>query len=369
MKALILAALLAVAPLSAAAAEETRSRVDVVFCIDRSGSMQDVIETAKQKVWSIVTEIAKGKPTPVLRIGLIGYGSADRDIKFFALTDDLDKVYQNLVTFKVDMGGDEWVGWAVQQATDRMEWATDKNALKIIFMVGNETALQGREAVQYPMTVPEAIRKDITVNAVYAGRPSGEEERTWREVAKLADGVYTQIDLSGGAITIETPMDKKIMELNTKLNGTYLPFGKQGVTYQANQTAQDENSRLNGGSSNLAQRAMAKSWSGYNCAGWDLVDASKGKEFKLEDVKKEDLPKEMQELTLEARRELIAKRGQERDALQKEITRLGVDRQKFIDAEIKAKNLTQDSAFDEAVRRTIREQAGRKGFTFEGSPK
>jgi VWA domain-containing protein len=365
MTSLILAAVLAMAD----PGEDAKSRVDVVFCIDRSGSMQGVIETAKQKVWSIVSEIAKSKPTPILRIGLIGYGSADKDIKFFPLTDDLDQAYGNLVTFKVDMGGDEWVGWAVQQATERMEWSSEKSALKIIFMVGNETAMQGSEAVLYPKTVPEAIKKDITVNAIYAGKPSLEEERTWREVAKLADGVYTQIDLSGGAITIETPMDKQIMELNTKLNGTYLPFGKRGSVGQANQSTQDGNSFQNGGSSNGAQRALAKSWSGYNCAEWDLVDAVKGKDFKLEDVKKEDLPKDMQEMTLEARKALIATKGQERDALQKEINRIGVERQKFIDAEIKAKNLTQDSAFDEAVRRTIRDQAGRKGFKFEESSK
>src|SRR6476646_5323174 len=182
MKSLILLIILA-AP--AAALEETRSRVDVVFAIDRSGSMDGVIETAKQKVWAIVTEIAKSKPTPVLRIGLIGYGSADQDIKFFPLTEDLDKAYENLVTFKVDMGGDEWVGWAVKQATERMEWTPGKDALKIIFMVGNETAMQGSDAVRYPKTVPEAIKKDITANAIYAGKPSREEEQTWREVAKL----------------------------------------------------------------------------------------------------------------------------------------------------------------------------------------
>src|SRR5436190_7416820 len=153
MRSLILAATLAIAAAPAAAREETKPRVDVVFCIDRSGSMEGVIETAKQKVWSIVSEIAKSKPTPILRIGLIGYGTADQDIKFFPLTDDLDKAYESLVTFKVDMGGDEWVGWAVKQATERMEWAPEKDALKIIFMVGNETAMQGSEAVLYPKTV------------------------------------------------------------------------------------------------------------------------------------------------------------------------------------------------------------------------
>ena len=48
-----------------AAEEEERGHVDVVFCVDRSGSMSAVIQTAKQKVWSIVNEVAKsmaGRP-------------------------------------------------------------------------------------------------------------------------------------------------------------------------------------------------------------------------------------------------------------------------------------------------------------------
>ena len=53
-------------------------RIDVVFCIDCSGSMGGVIDTAKQKVWEIVNEIAKAKPVPVLRIGLLGYGLSER---------------------------------------------------------------------------------------------------------------------------------------------------------------------------------------------------------------------------------------------------------------------------------------------------
>ena len=51
-----------------AAPPQDRPHIDVVFCIDCSGSMGPVIETAKQKVWSIVNQIAKAKPAPELRI-------------------------------------------------------------------------------------------------------------------------------------------------------------------------------------------------------------------------------------------------------------------------------------------------------------
>ncbi|MEK7867119.1 MAG: vWA domain-containing protein [Planctomycetota bacterium] len=363
MKKLFAVLALTIAPL-AALADHERAAVDVVFCIDRSGSMSGVIQTAKEKVWAIVNDIARIRPTPVLRIGLIGYGSADTEFKSFPLTDDLDAVYGNLMTFQTDMGGDEWVGAVVGKATNEMGWSTDKDALRIIFVVGNETAMQGTPDNMYTVTVPRAIAKDIVVNAIYCGGPGPDEERTWREVAKLADGAYTVIDESGGAITIETPMDQELAELNGKLNGTYLPFGAAGAEGQANQVMQDANSHANGAASNMAQRAMAKSWDGYNCARWDLVDACAQEGFKLEEVKDEALPEEMRKMSTDERRAHIAAKKSERDALMKRINELGRSRQDFIDAKVKAEGLTQDKAFDEAVRKAVREQAARRGMAF-----
>src|SRR5258708_3541683 len=78
MRSKILASLLCVFCAAAFADESARPAVssekphiDVVFCLDCSGSMGPVIETAKQKVWSIVNEIARAKPSPILRIGLL----------------------------------------------------------------------------------------------------------------------------------------------------------------------------------------------------------------------------------------------------------------------------------------------------------
>ena len=101
---------------------DDRPHIDVVFCVDCSGSMGPVIETAKQKVWAIVNQTAKAKPSPVLRIGLIGYGNATGPFRFLQLTDDLDEVYKFLNTFDDRLGGDEFVGLAVHRATDDMKW-------------------------------------------------------------------------------------------------------------------------------------------------------------------------------------------------------------------------------------------------------
>src|SRR5438874_4936633 len=88
-----------------------KPRIDIVFCIDCSGSMRPVIETSKQKVWAIVNEIAKARPSPVLRIGLLGYGNALQPLRFTQLTEDLDAVYKDLMTYTDDAAlGQEFVG-------------------------------------------------------------------------------------------------------------------------------------------------------------------------------------------------------------------------------------------------------------------
>ena len=367
MRTVIAAVVLTLAALPAVAAneDEQRGRIDVVFCIDRSGSMSQVIETAKQKVWSIVNQVATAKPTPILRIGLIGYGSADRDIKLFPLSDDLDSVHENLMTFKTDMGGSEWVGWAIHKATEDMGWIDDKKALKIIYMVGNETALQGNNDVLYTRTAPKAIADGIMVNAIYCGNPKANEESTWREVASLADGSYSKIDLSGGAVTIQTPMDKKLMELNQELNGTYLFYGARGRKSREKQLAQDRNASAVGGAPSAASRVEAKAGKLYRNESWDLVDASKKKDFKLEEVDKETLPEELKNKSPEERKAYVEEKSKEREAIQKQIKELAKKRSAYIVGEMKKRNLNQDNSFDEAVRRTIRAQAEKKGFSFE----
>src|SRR6516165_795386 len=94
-----LSAALAAAALLAAAApgraddkpKAERPRVEVVFCLDTTGSMGGLIQGAKDKIWSISNQIAGGKPAPDLKIGLVAYRDrGDAYItKVIDLTDDL----------------------------------------------------------------------------------------------------------------------------------------------------------------------------------------------------------------------------------------------------------------------------------------
>ncbi len=341
--------------------------VDVVFCIDRSGSMSGVIETAKKKVWSIVNETAKAKPSPVLRIGLIGYGNAEQLIDKLDLTDDLDEVYKHLMTYRDDAGlGQEFVGHAVHVATDQMKWSDGKQALKIIYVVGNETAHQGPANLDYTKTAPQAIAKGIMVNAIYCGDYDRKTAPpTWMEMAKLADGQYMEIAGDGGAVVVATPFDKELAELNGKLNATYVGYGGRARAGAQNQAAQDT-AAASLAPAVLAERTASKANAQYANPTWDLVDASKKEGFDLAKVKDAELPEEMRKLDAKGRKEYLEKKVKEREDVQKSIKELATKRDAYVKTEIeKSAKSGKGDSFDAAVRDSLRKQAESKGFKFE----
>src|SRR5437867_7998383 len=70
--------------------KEEKPRIEVCFVLDTTGSMGGLIEGAKQKIWSIANEMISAKPTPELKLGLIGYRDRGDEyvVKSFQLTDE-----------------------------------------------------------------------------------------------------------------------------------------------------------------------------------------------------------------------------------------------------------------------------------------
>src|SRR5213596_2795943 len=140
---IILLALLIVgiAPAATERANENKPRIEVCFVLDTTGSMGGLIEGAKQKIWSIANEMISAKPTPELKLGLIGYRDRGDEyvVKSFQLTEDIDSIYGHLRDFKAGGGGDapESVNEALAEAIHKMPWSSEKRILKIIFLVGD----------------------------------------------------------------------------------------------------------------------------------------------------------------------------------------------------------------------------------------
>src|SRR5262245_43071540 len=88
--------------------QAAKPQVEVVFCLDTTGSMGGLIDAAKKKIWSISNQIASATPTPRVKIGLVAFRDRGDEYvtKVFDLTDDLDGVHVNLMKFQANGGGD-----------------------------------------------------------------------------------------------------------------------------------------------------------------------------------------------------------------------------------------------------------------------
>ena len=362
----ILALIIALALATGALAEERP--IDIVICLDTSGSMSGLIEAAKQKLWDIVNELGRAKPKPHLRVGLYVYGTpgygADTGYvkKLINLTDDLDSVYAQLTPLRTN-GGDEYVARVVRASLLEQPWSKEKDALKIIVVAGNEPATQDPKFKSLDIA-KETITAGIIVNTIYCGSPGSSEADGWRAVAQAADGQFASIDHNNGTVVVSTPFDTKLAELSGSINKTYVGYGDGGGEGYARQAAADASSFASSPAV-AASRAVAKAGGQYRNTAWDLVDAREQKDFDLAKVKEEALPAEMQKMTMDERKAYLDKKATERVELQKQINELNVKRQQFITDEMKKSGKSTDKAFDAAMLKSIREQATRKGLQFE----
>lgn len=340
--------------------------IDLAICLDTSGSMDGLIDSAKQRLWSIVNDLALADPAPELRVALLTYGNDGHDAENgwvrvdSELTGDLDKISQQLFALQTN-GGTELVGRVLSVATGKLNWSQDPHALKLAVVAGNESADQD-SVVSFRDACAAAIKNGIMVNSIYCGNPADAEAPLWKEVSQRADGHFATIDHQNGTLAIDTPFDEQLVALTSSVNPTYIPYGESGASSWANQTLQDSNAiSLNNDAA--ASRALCKNSVLYVC-GWDLVDASKQEGFDLAAIAVEELPEEMRTMTLEERRAHIAAAAQKRAEIQRQIAEVGAQREVWLQAEMQRLSLDETSSFDHQLRTAIRAQVSQKGFRF-----
>jgi hypothetical protein len=359
----------AAAPAGAADAgrpDQAAKHIDIAICLDVSNSMDGLIGSAKAKLWDIVNDMVKVKPTPNLRVALFSYGNDSYDPKVgwirkdLDFTNDLDALYQKLFGLTTN-GGTEYVTRVCRDAVDQLKWSEDPNALKIIFVCGNEPASQD-PVVKLKEAADKARARGIVINPIYCGRPTDNDARDWVEFAGLCGGSFASIDQDQGSVAIATPMDKELAALSEKLNGTYVVYGKQGNEKALNQATQDGNA-LKAGTGVAAARCYCKGNGLYRCDDWDLVDRCKhDAKFDIRKVPVEELSEAMRKMTPEQRVAFVKEKAAQREALQKQINETNGKREVYINQERKKLGAKADKVFDSAVRGMLRKQAAKKGI-------
>lgn len=346
--------------------------IDVVFVLDTTGSMGGMIDAAKRKIWSIANTMATAQPRPTIRIGLVGY--RDRGDTYVTtmtpLTEDLDKVYADLLAYQAAGGGDgpESVNQALHEAVTKIAWTPSDTALKIVYLVGDAPPhMDYEQDISFEESCKLAATSGIIINTIQCGA-SYETARVWQQIARLAEGEYFAIDQSGGAVAITTPYDEEIAALDSDLDMTLMYFG--GELAQEEYDDKMERSReiaAGAPTEARADRAIYKlSAAGRTTLGgsWDLLRAMKEGRVSLDSLEDDQLPDELKGKTREQQVLIVDAKTAQRSEIQLRLSGLAMQRQQFIDRELAATSAPAD-AFDQKVIEALARQAQSKGITIK----
>jgi Mg-chelatase subunit ChlD len=343
-------------------------RIEVVFVLDTTGSMSELIAAAKRKIWSIATAVSAAEPHPEIRMGLVAYRDRGDDYvtRSSALTSDLDRTYSSLLEFRADGGGDgpESVNQALHEAIASFSWSRDPRTLRLVFLVGDAPPhMDYGDDVPYPTSCGLARASGIIVNTVQCGNLN-DTERVWREIAQQCAGVYLAIEPSAGARSLSTPYDEQLALHSRLLDGASVVYGGAKERTEA-KLRRDRAHAIDKAApaEALADRASYRATeSGRKDAatGGDLVrDLARGS-VRLDDIPEEQLPRVVRNMTPEQRVEYVDSMRERREGLLSEIRWLSKKRQDYL----AARRGPAGDGFDRAVLEALRCQGRRVGLRF-----
>lgn len=350
-------------------ARPDNTKIQVALLLDTSNSMDGLIEQAKSRLWNIVNTLTTLKyngQTPNIEIALYEYGndglSAEKNYirQITPLTTDLDEISERLFALRTN-GGSEYCGAVIADATKQLSWGSAASDMKLIYISGNEGFNQG--GINYKEAISDAYKKGIYVNTIFCGGKTEGVSLLWKDGADAGKGKYFNIDSNQAVQYIVTPYDDQITQCNVRINQTYVTYGgSKGAEKKMKQETQDSNAQKVS-KANYAERTVSKSKAIYKNDSWDLVDKVKDDKKAVEKLKKEELPKELQNKSTAEINTYIEKKTKEREAIQKEIGELAKKRQTYIDNEAK-KTKSQDD-LGNAMNTSIVTFAKQKGYTVE----
>jgi hypothetical protein len=357
-----LAGLLAAGPAWADKKAEAPT-IEAVFVLDTTGSMGGLIEGAKQKIWAIVNEMAKGKPSPKIKLGLVAYRDRGDDYvtQVTPLSANLDAVYSKLLTFQAGGGGDEPedVRAGLNDAVEKAGWSRGGKVLRVVYLVGDAPPhFDYKDEPTVEAIMKKAMDRNIRVNTIRCGGSPTTAE-AWQTIARLGEGKFFTIQHEGGVIAAATPFDGEIAAVERKLETTTLSYGARAAESRR-EVALGGAMMAAAAPAALADRAAFKEKSGFE-RDKDLVAAIDSGAVRLDTLNKADLPDELKGKTAAEQKEELEKVRTERKALESKLASLSKKRAESL-AE-SAKNAPADS-FDAKVVEALRAQAASAGIAY-----
>jgi hypothetical protein len=184
-------------------------RLDLLFVLDTTGSMDDELSRIQETIDEIAQRIDAFTPRPTIRWGLVAYRDQGDEYvtKEFAFSSDLEAFRTTLRELQANGGGDtpEAVDEALYMATERMEWSD--NAVRLAFLVADAAPhvnMQGpylvkSEQFDYLDGTRTAVARGIKIYPIAASNTSQEAEYVFRQLAQQTLGKFIFLTYQPGA--------------------------------------------------------------------------------------------------------------------------------------------------------------------------
>lgn len=255
--------------------------IDVVFCVDLSGSSNGILDDIRERYWEVVNQVNEYRPSPRLRIAVVGFsrpsfGAKTGYVKIIkGLTTDFDLLSHELYKLQPYIEkGDQMVGMALRTCVRGLDWSEEPEAMKVIYLIGNGRVDLG--PFTYNDACELASKEGIVINTLYcrSAREMPEEKSGWRNIARLTGGSAHEIIIhKRPPMIVTTPDSTELIKLSKALAATYIGYGKGGNERVRLMAMVDEKTQQ----ANLMtfeSRMFHKISDGYQFQNgkWDIVD-------------------------------------------------------------------------------------------------
>ena len=320
--------------------------IELVFCLDATGSMSGLISTAKEKIWSIVSELSQTQPAPTIKLGMVFYRDrGDAYItKVIPMTLDIDSVYTELLAIQAGGGGDspESVNQALHEAVSQMNWTRGNNVYKTVFLVGDcAPHMDYKNDVKYQVTCKLASEKGITLNTIKLGTQCTDAIPHFKAIAECSNGEYQQLGQHAEDLVIKTPYDDSINYYSKQIDASKMYYGsssEQSFNYSRKSKAMKIYSEASSSANtDRAKYNMSESgrdnWFGKK----ELINDLIANKISLDSISEDELPAEIKKIKKANRKQYVLDQKNNRDNNLIQLKGLNLKKAEYIKAEI-AKN-------------------------------
>jgi hypothetical protein len=209
--------------------------IEIVFCLDLSGSTNGLIDNVRENIWGIVNMMKKLEPSRKIKIGVVGYsrpnfGKENAYIKTISrLSSDYDELTFALWQIRSAVEkGDQFVSNALEYTASNINWSKTSGTEKIIFLVGNGNVNTG--SGDYRSVVKEISEVGIKIVPVYCMRTNKSNDiNGWNLISNISgEELEVMWVVKRSPFVKAAPGTEKLPALIRELDRQTIPYTKAG---------------------------------------------------------------------------------------------------------------------------------------------